>query len=138
MGTLWRRSKPTRLGVLLVALALPGVLTLHSKVRAWSSGDVVCYATSSGDQWVWGSASACPTQMMAYISTDSYLYKWDGSTWNFEDMEPSACNDCQADGTSAATPPGAGWRYVQGFHSAAQYGGTPGYGLSGPYTFWRD
>ena len=116
-----------------VALAamLAIMLPLAPTAKAHS---VVCTPASSGDMWVWGSFGIC-TDVVEYISTDSTLYRWDGSSYNWEDHQFGACFACQNHGVMKATPSGAGWRWVEGLHTASHHG-TVAPGISG-YEFYR-
>lgn len=83
---------------------------------------------SSGTIWVWGSTSLCP-EAIEEVAVDSSLYKWTGSYWELEQNFFDGCYFCDVASTMSATPPGAGWRFVEGKHVGIHH--EPFWGVSG-------
>ena len=106
-------SRPVRLFAALVAAL---TLTVPLSERA-DAHNVVCYPYSSCDQWVWGSSGIC-SDAVDYITTNSSLYKWNGSSYDYEMGGFDACFACQNSEAIEATPSGTGWRWVEGNHTA--------------------
>lgn|GEM_PF-5086069 len=77
--------------------------------------DVTCFAWSDGDLWVWGSAQFCNGTADSQTVT-STLYKWNGSNYDQESFQWQPCGLCANVETIAGTPPGTGWRWVEGQH----------------------
>ncbi len=78
--------------------------------------------------WVWGSSSAC-AGVADWLSVESTLYKYNGSSYDYESYNFGACFVCANVEAVWPTPGGAGWRWVEGFHTGFHH--NPDATLSG-------
>lgn len=116
------------------SLSMAATFTVVNTASPASAHDAVCFRQSSGGAWIWGSSTGC-TAVMDWQLVSSTLYKWDGSNYNYETSTPGGCLLCANAEAVAATPSGAGWRYVEGSHQA--YHHNLAVALSG-FEFYRN